>query len=161
MRRPRPAPMRCSNRNFAVSACTTRQSEIGEIGAGDQEYQADSGKQDVQRFAQLRPNDRVGERVDGDAPSFVRIGIVACNSRSDSVHFRSRLLDRYAGFEERHCSEPVEVPRHVLRLKCERQIDLSKRTIEHAALRKHADDDVRLAIELDGSPDDARVSTEL
>src|SRR4051794_5612791 len=55
----------------------------------------------------------------------------------------------------------MEVSRHVLRFEREGQVYLCERTVEHASLREHPDNDVRLAIKLDGAPDDARVSTEV
>lgn len=160
-RRQRPGAYRRANRNFALPHGTSRQRQISEIGAADQQHQPDSGKKNIERFAQLLPDDRVGHRIDCHAPAFVRIRVIPRDPRPDGVHLSLRLLHGDAGLQKRHGAEPVEIAGHVLRLKYQRAEDLCVCAIECAPLRKYADHCVRLAIELDGPPDDLLVGAEL
>ena len=155
MRRPRPAPTDAriaTSRSLLVLRASVR---LARLAQAIRSTRPTAERRTYKRFAQLCPDDGFGKRIDRDAPSFIRIGILARDARSNGIHFSARLLDRHAGLEKRHCSEPVKVARHVLRLKRQRQIDLCKGTVENAAFGEDSDDDVRLAIQLNGSSDDA------
>jgi hypothetical protein len=83
------------------------------------------------------------------------------NARADGVHLSARPFQTDSGFQQSDCAEPVKITGHVLRFKYQRTKNLRIRAIKGAAFGKHADDDMRLAVERDDAPYNFRIGTEL
>ena len=100
-----------ANRKFAGSARRTREKQIGNVGARDQEHKADRAEQHQQDSFHVA--DDVGlERDQGDARAFVRFGISYGQVLGDAAHFGAGLIEGDARFQpadrvHAHADAPV------------------------------------------------------
>jgi hypothetical protein len=156
-----PGAERCANGHLALARRAARQRQVREIGAANQQQHADRAQEHVQGAAQLRADHRVHVANDRDAPAFVRVGKILRDAAADRVHFRARLLHRYARLEPCVDLQPVEVARPFRRGEGKRPPHLIERPIEHGPFRQHTNDRERLAVERDRSADDSGVAAEL
>ena len=77
-----------------------REHQVGDIGAGDQQYKRYRSKQDQQRGLELVRNKQPEECLDINAPVF-HFRKLLRDATGDSVHLSLRLLDRDAAPETR------------------------------------------------------------
>ena len=146
--------------DVALARRAARERQVRQVHATDEQQHPHGAEQHIQRASELRADQDVDVPLDGDAPTFVRIGIVGRDPRADGIHLGARLFDRHARLQTSKRGHPMEVARAFTRLEGKRPPHLREAAIERGALRHHADDGVRLAIERERSPDDAGVGAE-
>ena len=69
------------------------QQQIREIGAGDEQQQADGPEQNKELRAQGRAHDLSGERYNSGAPAAISIRIAAVKLGGDRFHLGIRLVE--------------------------------------------------------------------
>src|SRR5262249_1806940 len=142
-----------ADRNLTLPGRVSRQGQVRQIGATDQQNHTDGGEQNVKRLAQLRAYHRVRKEVDANALSLVGIRIILRDPRIDRVHLRSSLLERDASLQFGKRAEPVEITRHVRGLKRQRPPDLREGPIERAPRGQYSDHGVGDSVEANGFTD--------
>src|SRR5688572_3886176 len=93
---------------------TPVQQQTGKIGAGNEQQQYDSTRDDGERRRHVA-DDTVGERDDGDAARWVIAALVAfrvfqCKCSRNVLHLRTRRRQAYAGLEPPDSIETRVVP---------------------------------------------------
>ncbi len=147
--------------HFPLAGHTASESQVGEVGAADQEHEAGGRHQHQQARAHIGPDERARVVLHDHAPTLVRCREVLCDAGANHVHAGLRLSDRHAVLQTGERGQPVEVPRHVRGLERQRAPDLGGRAVEGAALGQDADDCVGLSVELHDPVHDAGVGPEL
>jgi len=87
---------RATHRELACPRCRTRQREVGDIHASDQQHKADRREQHQEKNPQVA-NHRLLEGHQGRADALVGVGESRRQVSRDPVHVGARLLDRDAG----------------------------------------------------------------
>ena len=150
-----------ADNDFTLARNAARQRQVGQIGAANEQHEASGRHQHQEGRAHVLPDDRRGVALDDDAPILVGGWKVLGDARANHVHARLCLCKRDTVLEPRERGEPVEVARHVRGQKRQRPPDLRRRSIESASLGQHANDGVRLAVQLNDTIDDVGIGTEL
>ena len=89
---------RGTNREFAGPPCGAREKQVGDVGTGNEQDEADGAEQDEQDSPDISYHVRL-ERHQCDAGAFVGFGISRGKIFSNAVHVRAGLLDADAGFQ--------------------------------------------------------------
>ncbi len=114
---PTPRAQRDANRDLSASGCRLGQEQVCNVGARDQQHQADCGKQDQDRQAKIAYIVLV-QRIDDEAEPFIRFGIFGSQPPADRINFGICLLrelfrvlsGRRAAGSDRHVHSLVRAP---------------------------------------------------
>ena len=138
----------------------TREQEVGDIGAGNQQHESDRAQQRPEQQPDLRSDDQALERIGIRREVLVAVGILAGQCPADGVQLGPGLFERDA---VRKPSDGEEIPR-LARLLAQRRRVLRHRKPDLLRLREpeallHDPDHGRGdAIEADLSPQHTRVA---
>ena len=146
---------RCSEGNFFLTRCATRQQQVGNIDAADQQQKSDSAKQQPKIAARGWRNKIEMQRLDGHFASRALRKLVVELS-SNSTHLRLRLIDGDVVFQTRHYAYKHRLASDLFEGKRERHPHLRVESIVHAGW-KNADNCVRLTVHADGFADEIAV----
>ena len=151
--RPRLAPSATANGHLFLASRASREQQVGEIGAGDQQHQHDGAERDIDRLAQGDRRPAAVERFDRDAPILLpgwdRVG----DLRADRQQVGMRLLERHAGLQSADRIQPMRAGRAFLRREgiqspeARRLLQRTRAMTIERARRQHADDAMRLVVE--------------
>ncbi len=147
---------------FLLSRHAAREQQIGDIDAGDQQQQADRGKQHQQRRVRM-PGDLIAQRHQFQRHAAVRVGMIACLASGISIHLDLRLSQADAGFHAPDRDQPSLIARLpvgparavILRAKRQRQPDIGPangKNAGHSALRGKSNSGGMMPISVRGSP---------
>ena len=102
-----PAGSECgADGKFAFTSGGADQQKIGNVGASDEQHEADRAKQDKQRFTHVA-NDAVAQRLNGETLFGIGHGVGAEVLAGRELHLRVGLGQRYARFEQSRSLEVV------------------------------------------------------
>ena len=85
---------------FFFAGGAAREEQIDNVGAGDEQDEADGGEQNEQALAHLRGGG-ILQRTNEDAEAFVLRGVGNGGPAIERFKFRAGLRDGYAGLESR------------------------------------------------------------
>ena len=143
---------------------STRQEQIGDVRAGDEQDEGDRREQHDQRLADIADNQLL-ERNHGRAPAGVVLRILALETRGDDVELGARLRDGGVRLEPRDHLGVVIVPDRAFSVRvCERDQKIPGRQPprrDGKPRRQHTNDGVALAVERERTAEDVRRSAEL
>ncbi len=97
---PAPGAQRRTDRQFLTAAEATREQQVPDVRACDQQHESDRAEQHQERGPDVA-DDELLQRQDRRAPARVFLWIVALEPLGDRVHLGLRTLDRHAGLQAR------------------------------------------------------------
>jgi hypothetical protein len=156
--------MRATNFRPTTAPRRAHEQQIGDVGAGDEQHEADRAEQGQQRRAHVA-RDEILKLSHGRRVTRVEVGPLGGELLLNPFEFGPRLLDRHAVFQPR--DDGVAAPAaglesgRLLR-PVERMPDVAPADERPLIIdrRHHADDGLTLAVEPQRLPDDARVASE-
>src|SRR5215510_9079965 len=137
---------------FLAPRLATRKREIGHVGAGDEQDEADRAQQQPERSANIAHH-FIQQRRDEDGHLVVLDGILAPQRGGDLIDLRLRLFDGNALFQAPHHHQEVVATLSLIFRQARRRPDFVSRG-KLKLRRRNADDRMRFSVELDGFSDD-------
>ena len=146
------------HRELVRTSSESREDEVADIRASDEQHECDRCQEECQRRAQIA-DERLLERLDVDANAFVAFRIRHFQRPRRRLEIGTHLCEIDAGPEAANHAHGVHVPgrEHLVVVLSDRQkhIGVQARDDADANVRRYdADDRVRLAIERHGFSDD-------
>ena len=157
--RQRPAPSAERHRDLTGACCRTREQQVRDVDAGDQEHEADRAEENQQRPLHAFHH-RVQQRYGAHRVTVDLVRILARQVLLDAVEIRARLGDGDTVAQPADGGKIVRaalVRRQLVGLEAQRDPDLAVAG-EIKAGGEHADDLERRAFERDTLPDDRAVA---
>jgi hypothetical protein len=143
--------------HFSCAADATCQQQVGDVRASHQQDEGDNAAKDERGGSHFAADERVAQRLDGDAPSFVGLRRDTGDVLRDHIHVASRLVDRRARPQSRDNLKVVLAALLWGPPRRKRRPDVGRK--QNLEARRHdADDGQRLAVEPDDTADGVRVT---
>jgi hypothetical protein len=121
----------------------TREEQVADVGAGDQQNERDRAEQHDERHPDVA-NNQLLQRDHRRAPARICLRVLALEARRDRAHLRLRLLDGGAGFHPRDDLRIVVVAHRAIGVAVrERHPEIARRhrrRRDRKPRRHHADD---------------------
>ena len=112
-------PKRRSNRELAGSGRRARQQQAGDVGAADQQHEADDSEKQERRRPKLAAHQGIVHRLDGDPSSLVGVGKLTRQSFGDCRHLGAGGVDGDVRLQASDAAEQIGASQ--LRAPIERQ----------------------------------------
>ena len=157
-----PGAERGTKGNLALARFGPRQQQVGDVGAGDEQQEADRTEEQPDRAAH-RADDFIGQRQRHRVELHLhRVEAFGRHRAGDAMQFVGGLRHRRAGREPRRGEQPVTAVVGRVRIHLERDPQLARLGIleirrQREPRRHHADDLVALAVDQDAAADDRRI----
>ena len=157
--RPRPGAHGDANGEFTLAAGGADEEQIGDVGAGDEQDEADGSEQDEERGAHVA-DDAVAQGLDGEAffGAHVAVGIAAAKLVGGELQLSVGLGERDAGLKACGGEKKVALVGAV-GVDLEGQPDVGFR-IGDEGLAEDSDDGVGLVAERERGADDVGIASE-
>src|SRR5262245_15742948 len=152
-RQPETARAQCrAHGEFLAPRLAARERQIGHVGAGDEQDEADRAQQQPERSANIAHH-FIQQRRDEDGHLVVLDRILAPQRGGDLIELRLRLFDGNALFQAPHHHQEVVATLSLIFRQARRRPDFVSRG-KLKLRRRNADDRMRFSVELDGFSDD-------
>src|SRR5262245_45372820 len=152
-RQPEASRAQCrAHGEFLAPRLATRERQIGHVGAGDEQDEADRAQQQPERSANIAHH-FIQQRRDEDSHLVVLDRILAPQRGGDLIELRLRLFDGNALFQTPHHHQEVVATLSLIFRQARRRPDF----VSGGKLklrRRNPDDRMRFSVELDGFSDD-------
>ena len=149
-----------TNRDFACPSDPTSQKEIGDVGAGHQQHQADDADENRGGGPQVPADQCLPERFHDHAPAFVGVGRHAGNAVRDAGHVGARPFDCDARPQAADDLKIVHLTLLGGALGLEHDPEITGEQ-DLKVRGDDADDGVRFAVESHDAADDGRIAAEV
>ena len=151
---------RHADRNLARPLCRPREQQVGDVGAGDQQHEADRAHQRPEDQRNLRAGDAVVVENEIGLDVLVGVGKIVRELVFDDLQLGARLRQRHTGFQPPHHLELADGALGIAQLRRQRRHRNPEIGIERElhVRRHHPDHRGHQTVDLDTAADHLRIA---